>query len=359
MPLIGLAIAWRRCLLAGSWSGARRAGWHRWRSARRLLASLAAQLRAACGSAISSCSPLAPALAYLAVAAGQGARDYAAERRRRRDITRAFSHYLSPDLVERLADDPRSCKLGGERRTLTMLFCDVRGFTTIAERMKDDPEQLTALINRLLTRCPTWCWTMAAPSTNISATAIMAFWNAPLDDPDHAAHAVERGARHAGGDRRAERRAASERRSVGGRGRCAEDRRRHQHRRLHRRQYGLEPPLRLFRARRRGQSRLPARRRTEELRVPHPARRGDRTAGAPAYTVVELDRIIVKGKSQETRIFTVVPETDAETLGYHQLLLDDHYAGRLLPGDERFAALARKLPTLAGYYEKLRKRTSG
>ena len=75
--------------------------------------------------------------------------------------------------------------------------------------------------------------------------------------------------------------------------------------------------------------------------------------------MVELDRIRLKGKSQETRIFTVVPETDAETLGYHQLLLDDHYAGRLQPGDERFAALARKLPTLAGYYEKLRKRTSG
>ena len=73
--------------------------------------------------------------------------------------------------------------------------------------------------------------------------------------------------------------------------------------------------------------------------------------------MLELDRIRVKGKSQETRIFTVVPETDPETLGHHQLLLDDHYAGRLLPADERFAALARKLPTLAGYYGKLQKRT--
>ena len=86
---------------------------------------------------------------------------------------------------------------------------------------------------------------------------------------------------------------------------------------------------------------------------------GEQTArlAATKYCVVELDRIRVKGKSQETHIFTVVPETDPETLGHHQLLLDDHYAGRLLPADERFAALAGKLPTLAGYYGKLQKRT--
>src|SRR5690606_14611928 len=82
---------------------------------------------------------------------GQTALDYAEERRRRREIVRAFSQYLSPALVERLARDPSQLKLGGERRTLSILFCDVRGFTTIAETMKDDPEQLTTLINRLLT----------------------------------------------------------------------------------------------------------------------------------------------------------------------------------------------------------------
>ena len=66
------------------------------------------------------------------------------------DITRAFSQYLSPVLVERLAAIPSQLKLGGERRTLSILFCDVRGFTTISETLKDDPERLTALINRLL-----------------------------------------------------------------------------------------------------------------------------------------------------------------------------------------------------------------
>ena len=74
--------------------------------------------------------------------------------------------------------------------------------------------------------------------------------------------------------------------------------------------------------------------------------------------MVELDRIRVKGKSLETRIFTVVPDAHAETLVMHAALLGDFYEGRLSPSDERFAALAEKLPTLAGYYGKLRARLS-
>ncbi|MGO8657949.1 adenylate/guanylate cyclase domain-containing protein, partial [Rhizobium ruizarguesonis] len=71
--------------------------------------------------------------------------------RNKRQIIRAFAQYISPDLVRRLSNDPSQLKLGGERRTLSVLFSDVRGFTTIAETLKDDPEQLTGLINRLLT----------------------------------------------------------------------------------------------------------------------------------------------------------------------------------------------------------------
>jgi adenylate cyclase len=79
--------------------------------------------------------PLTPSLAFVVVAAAQGARDYAAERRLRRTITRAFSQYLSPVMVDRLASDPSQLQLGGEKRTLTILFSDIRGFTTIAESM--------------------------------------------------------------------------------------------------------------------------------------------------------------------------------------------------------------------------------
>ena len=66
-------------------------------------------------------------------------------------IRSAFSHCLSPDLVEQLAQSPEKLTLGGEQRELTVLFSDVRGFTAISEFYKDDPQGLTALINRLFT----------------------------------------------------------------------------------------------------------------------------------------------------------------------------------------------------------------
>jgi adenylate cyclase len=137
--------------------------------------------------------PLAPAFAFVMVAAGQGAIDFAAERRLRRGIVRAFSQYLAPALVERLARDPSQLRLGGEKRVLTVLFCDVRGFTTIAEGLKDDPERLTALINRLLTPLSEVVLAAGGTIDKYIGDCIMAFWNAPLDDADHAPHAVAAG----------------------------------------------------------------------------------------------------------------------------------------------------------------------
>ncbi len=72
-------------------------------------------------------------------------------RRNRRRIRSAFSHYLSPTLVEQLANQPNRLVLGGETRNMTIMFSDVRGFTTISETFKDDPQGLTSLMNRLLT----------------------------------------------------------------------------------------------------------------------------------------------------------------------------------------------------------------
>jgi adenylate cyclase len=134
--------------------------------------------------------PLAPAGALVMVTAGQGIYDYAAERRLRHGITRAFSQYLSPALVSRLADNPDQLKLGGELRDLSILFCDIRGFTTIAESMKDDPERLTTLINRLLTPLSDIVMAHNGTIDKYIGDCLMAFWNAPLDDPDHALHAV-------------------------------------------------------------------------------------------------------------------------------------------------------------------------
>ncbi|MEO4001483.1 adenylate/guanylate cyclase domain-containing protein [Mesorhizobium sp. CAU 1732] len=142
--------------------------------------------------------PVAPALAFILVASAQSAWDYAAESRQRREIVRAFSQYLSPILVDRLASDPTQLKLGGERRTLSVLFADVRGFTTLAERMKDDPERLTNIVNRLLDPLSRIVLEEGGTIDKYIGDCIMAFWNAPLDEPDHAAKAVAAGLRMEG-----------------------------------------------------------------------------------------------------------------------------------------------------------------
>jgi len=115
--------------------------------------------------------------------------NYFREEARRRQVRGAFSQYLSPALVEQLAREPGRLVLGGERKEMTILFCDARGFTMISELFKDDPQGLTRLMNRFLTPL-----TLAVLNNNgtidkYMGDAVMAFWNAPLDDPRHAAHA--------------------------------------------------------------------------------------------------------------------------------------------------------------------------
>jgi adenylate cyclase len=132
--------------------------------------------------------PLAGAVLAVAVENGRG---YLRERAARRRIANAFAHYLAPSLVEQLARDPARLKLGGERRQLTLLFCDIRGFTTLSERLKDDPERLTTLLNRVLTRLSEAVLQAGGTIDKYIGDCIMAFWNAPLADPDHALHAVE------------------------------------------------------------------------------------------------------------------------------------------------------------------------
>jgi adenylate cyclase len=114
---------------------------------------------------------------------------YASEEASRRRVRTAFAHYLSPAMVEKLAEDPSHLRLGGETRPMSILFCDVRGFTTISERFKNDPEGLTRLINKLLTPLTAIILDRRGTVDKYMGDCIMAFWNAPLDDPDHARHA--------------------------------------------------------------------------------------------------------------------------------------------------------------------------
>jgi len=112
--------------------------------------------------------------------------NYFREEAQRQQIRGAFGQYLSPALVEQLAEDPDLLVLGGETREMTILFSDVRGFTTISETYKEDPQGLTVLINRLLTPFSNAIMETNGTIDKYMGDNVMAFWNAPLDNPDHA-----------------------------------------------------------------------------------------------------------------------------------------------------------------------------
>jgi adenylate cyclase len=113
------------------------------------------------------------------------------EQAQRRQIRSAFGQYLSPALVEQLAQSPEKLVLGGEEREMTIMFSDVRGFTTISESFKNDPQGLTTLMNRFLTPLTNAILARKGTIDKYMGDAIMAFWNAPLDDKEHQLNACE------------------------------------------------------------------------------------------------------------------------------------------------------------------------
>ncbi|MBB3160311.1 adenylate/guanylate cyclase domain-containing protein [Rhizobium laguerreae] len=299
-------------------------------------------------------SPLGPTVAYISVVFGQAAFDFAEERRNKRQITRAFAQYISPDLVRRLSQDPSQLKLGGERRTLSVLFSDVRGFTTIAETLKDDPEQLTGLINRLLTPLSDVVMDHGGTIDKYMGDCIMAFWNAPLDDPEHALHAVKASlamqAAISNLNRELEREAAARggkphvlKMGVGiNTGECI---------------VGNMGSTRRFDYSCLGDSvNLASRLEGASKNYGVALLLGEETAGlvAGTYTVVELDRIIVKGRTVPSPVYTVVHKADAEALAAHRAFTQAKYAGTLAPSDPAFDRLAADIPELAPYYAIVR-----
>ena len=103
----------------------------------------------------------------------------------------AFAQYLSPEMVNRLAESSESLVLGGERKEMTFLFSDIRGFTKISEQYKDDPEALTQLINQLLTVLSNAILEHGGTIDKYMGDCIMAFWNAPTDQAEHRQLAIK------------------------------------------------------------------------------------------------------------------------------------------------------------------------
>lgn len=110
------------------------------------------------------------------------------ESRGRQNITRLFGQYIPPELVDEMSQHPENYSMGGESRELTVLFSDVRGFTTISEGLT--PQQLSQLMNELLTPLTRVIHSHRGTIDKYMGDAIMAFWGAPVPDPHHARHAL-------------------------------------------------------------------------------------------------------------------------------------------------------------------------
>lgn len=132
--------------------------------------------------------PVYPGAVLVAVYLSSTLLNYRLTERRQREIRNAFSLYMSPHYVEQLARHPEKLVLGGETRLMTIMFCDIRGFTSLSEGMSS--HELGQLINEFLTPMTEIVMAHQGTIDKYIGDCIMAFWNAPLDDPDHAKNAV-------------------------------------------------------------------------------------------------------------------------------------------------------------------------
>jgi adenylate cyclase len=135
--------------------------------------------------------PISPLIISLSVYVAVTFFNYLFTELERSRVRGAFAQYLSPEMVNRLAESSESLVLGGERKEMTFLFSDIRGFTKISEQYKDDPEALTLLINQLLTVLSNAILDHGGTIDKYMGDCIMAFWNAPTDQANHRQLAIE------------------------------------------------------------------------------------------------------------------------------------------------------------------------
>ncbi len=112
---------------------------------------------------------------------------YATEGRQKAFIKTAFRHYLGAEVIDQIVADPARLKLGGEKRELTVFFSDIEGFSTFSEQL--DPGVLTTLLNDYLSAMSAIIQEEGGYLDKYIGDAIVAFWNAPIEQPDHAARA--------------------------------------------------------------------------------------------------------------------------------------------------------------------------
>lgn len=131
---------------------------------------------------------IAGVIAVALALVGANVANYATEGRQRRYIKNAFQQYLSPAVIEQLIAHPDRLQLGGERRELSIFFSDLQGFTGISEGLS--PEELTALLNDYLSAMTDIIQEEGGTIDKYEGDAIIAFWNAPLTQEDHAVRSI-------------------------------------------------------------------------------------------------------------------------------------------------------------------------
>ena len=109
----------------------------------------------------------------------------------REQIKKQFEHYLAPAMVKKLQKNPELLQLGGDTKTMTYLFSDIRGFTPISEQFKTDPQGLGKLINKYMTPMTDLVMENEGTIDKYIGDALMAIWGAPIDIDDHAQRAVD------------------------------------------------------------------------------------------------------------------------------------------------------------------------
>lgn len=129
-----------------------------------------------------------PASALFFGYTSQTAYRFFTEERRARDIRRMFSSYVSKRIVDELIKDPSKAKLGGDRKEITVLFSDIRGFTSFSE--KHQPEEVVKLLNEYLGAMTEIVFEYEGTLDKFVGDAIMALWGAPVGQPDHAERAA-------------------------------------------------------------------------------------------------------------------------------------------------------------------------
>lgn len=130
-----------------------------------------------------------PSLAIVVAYIGAAVYQYLVERQQKALIKHVFSHYINPAVVNELIANPEKAKLGGDRRELTVFFADVANFTSIAEQFHDKPEKLVEILNEYLDEMTRIILKHEGTLDKYEGDAIMAFWGAPLSQPDHALRA--------------------------------------------------------------------------------------------------------------------------------------------------------------------------